>query len=653
MAQDAPSSSVTAHAVGLTDVGRVREHNEDSFLLVDPRSGTPLGNSESIRCEIGAAMILAVADGMGGAAAGEVASRMAVERFAAALSEVDFGSSSPDQIENRIEQALQTANSEIKQDATDNPERRGMGTTFTAVVATPGRMFIAQIGDSRCYLLRKDTLVRMTRDQSLREQLIEDGTLTEEEAENFGGGNIILQALGVEDSVRPDTKQHELLRGDLLLICSDGLSGMVKDADMETIVRDCGDDLEGGVQKLIDAANEGGGKDNITAILARFEGERLRAPLGPVTDLEKAGHSWKAPEAPDVPNPMKKVLIGLGVIIALILVAYLLSIRTTSNLRVAVKPIDLAVEGALLDAEGNEVARREAADGVIEFSDVEGGDYRIVLTAAEHFEKELTIHVEEAGEIDTEEQWLRPRGGTVTVSSVLPHIRVVVESQGTGHPDENLEPLENQFEHNVQTPLSFENVAPGRVTIRASREGYRPFEGEAQMEPGGELSFGVEGMEAVTGTLVIVTDVAGLRVVVTDRYGHEVTTEVVPEGETELSVRAGSDHTLTATYLGRETLERPLEIREGESTRLELNPDFVPIQVVIASASSADYTRGEILSVDDTGNRSEVSKISIVGGQSNPKSLPPGSYVVKLNTGVERAFVVRPGQGNLRVDADQ
>lgn len=652
MAQDPSSSAVTANAVGLTDVGRVREHNEDSFLLVDPSSGRALGNGEAISCEIGAAMLLAVADGMGGAAAGEVASRMAVERFKTLLAEVDFGKSSPDQIEVRIEEALQTANADIKQDATDNPERRGMGTTFTAVIATPGRMFIAQIGDSRCYLLRKDTLVRMTRDQSLREQLIEDGTLTEEEAESFGGGNIILQALGVEDSVRPDTKQHELLRGDLLLICSDGLSGMVKDADMEAIVREHEGDLEQGVRRLIEAANEGGGKDNITAILARFDGEGLRAPLGPAGDIEKAGLSWQAPAAPDVPNPMKKVALALVAIIAVILVAYVLSIRTTSNLKVAVKPADLAVEGVLFDQDDNELQRATASGGVVVFGDVDKGDYRVVLSAENHHDKPLTIHVDEAGEIETELQWLRPRGGTVTVTSVVPHVHVVVETRGTGHPDENTDPLENAFGSNVAKPLVFENVAPGSVTVTATRDGFEPLVAELTLEPAGEGAMEVAELSEIVGTLILTTSVEGVEVEVQDRFGEPVASRTLTAGETTLELRSGAEHTLTARKLGYDPFERPLTVPGGGEVRVDLA--LRPSHVYVVIVSTQSNLRGTIRAVP---SGREVGQFRVANGKSDPKRLVPGDYelVIRGNDGTDRAvgFSVRPGQANVQVDADR
>jgi protein phosphatase len=152
-----------------------------------------------------------------------------------------------------------------------------MGTTATVAALIDDHLFLGQVGDSRAYLLRDDKLVQITRDQSLVNQLIEAGQLTEEEAENFEHNNIILQALGTADSVQVDLTYAELRRGDTLLLCSDGLSGMVRNDEIREVLRSFEDPLEA-CRELTDRANQAGGHDNVTVVVARFEGEGLPEP---------------------------------------------------------------------------------------------------------------------------------------------------------------------------------------------------------------------------------------------------------------------------------------------------------------------------------------------------------------------------------------
>lgn len=309
-------SKIRYVAVGVTNVGRVREHNEDNFLLVDlaldqrGESGKVLSGPVAQR-----GLSLVVADGMGGAAAGEVASKMAVDGLHGEFKNADLGGTvraEPDVI-GLLETAINKANEAIFRLGQESKEHQGMGTTLTASVVLGDSLYLSQVGDSRGYILRKGKLVQMTRDQSLIGQLIEEGTLTEEQAEKLGGKNIILQALGVEETLKIDSKRYEILRGDTLLLCSDGLSGMVPDAQMEQILT-AEADLGTAAGKLIEAANANGGKDNITVVLARFEGEDLREPLQPLTDAEKTGGSFHAPPPPKSNAGRNAVLATAGLL---------------------------------------------------------------------------------------------------------------------------------------------------------------------------------------------------------------------------------------------------------------------------------------------------------------------------------------------------
>lgn len=261
-----------------TDVGQVREHNEDNFLVADltrRQRGLLEANRANLLGEHG--VLLAVCDGMGGAAAGEVASQLAVdilyERMVDGLEE---GTPiSRDALALRLVRAVELAGMRIFQEAKADRSRRGMGTTVTASALVDDHLFLAQVGDSRAYILRGKELVQVTRDQSLVNQLIEAGQLTEEEAEHFEHNNIILQALGTSDTVQVDLTYAELRRGDTLLLCSDGLSGMVRFDEIREILRSSPEPLDV-CKALTERANAAGGHDNITVIVVQFEGEALK-----------------------------------------------------------------------------------------------------------------------------------------------------------------------------------------------------------------------------------------------------------------------------------------------------------------------------------------------------------------------------------------
>jgi len=224
-----------------SDTGQVRPANEDSFLVRSP--------------------LFVVADGMGGANAGEVASRAAVETFAAGLpAGEDPGP--------RLAEAVRAANRRINQESEADSSRRGMGTTVTAALIGDSSVTLAHVGDSRAYLIRSGQISQLTQDHTLVDELVRQGTLTEAEAAVHPQRSIITRALGPEPSVEVDVEDHALEAGDVLLLCSDGLSGMVGNQEMLAIV-DGSKSLPAAAKALIDAANVAGGKDNITVLLVR------------------------------------------------------------------------------------------------------------------------------------------------------------------------------------------------------------------------------------------------------------------------------------------------------------------------------------------------------------------------------------------------
>jgi protein phosphatase len=276
-------------------VGQIREHNEDNFLIADltRRSRTLLeGDREQGVGEWGS--VMGVCDGMGGAAAGEIASQLAVDIIFERLIQGE-PPKEHDDLARRLVHAVEDAGIRIFNEARADRTRRGMGTTATIAALVDSRLFVAQVGDSRAYVLRGDRLVQVSRDQSLVNQLIEAGQLTEEEAETFEHNNIILQALGTAETVQVDLTYVDLKRGDRLLLCSDGLSGMVRADELREVLSTQKDPLDA-CKELTDRANRAGGHDNITVIVADFDGAGLTA-RAPEDEL-----SYKKYALPDAPQ---------------------------------------------------------------------------------------------------------------------------------------------------------------------------------------------------------------------------------------------------------------------------------------------------------------------------------------------------------------
>jgi len=272
---EGPAGPIEVKYFGRTDVGLVREHNEDNFLVAELDTGNrnPDAPTDTVVTQRG--LIFAVCDGMGGAAAGEVASQMAVDTILEVMGEPP-GPLDRDDFARRLVHAIEEAGHRIFSAAKMDRTRRGMGTTSTLAGVVDDMLFVGQVGDSRAYVLRGDTLAMVTKDQSLVNQLIEAGQLTEEEAEAFEHSNIILQALGTTEEVTVDLTFLEMRQGDRLMMCSDGLSGLVH-ADMIREVLQEATGLDEATAKLIQMANAGGGHDNITVIVADFDGDGLKA----------------------------------------------------------------------------------------------------------------------------------------------------------------------------------------------------------------------------------------------------------------------------------------------------------------------------------------------------------------------------------------
>lgn len=336
-----PNGPVRVIVFGKTDLGRTRDHNEDTFLVADLTQGNASLQPEVREHVVGPrGSFFMVADGMGGAAAGEVASAMAADVILTHLRQT--WASDPEATSQkfafRLKEAVELANSKIHQHSKDHPEVRGMGTTVTVAGILGHELYLAQVGDSRAYLIRKSEAIQLTKDQSLMQRLVEAGELTEEEAEQSERRNIILQALGPEPRVKVDLTYQPLSRGDTVVLCSDGLSGQVKKDEIAEMVNQ-NPDLVSLCSRLIDMANSRGGPDNITAVVARFEGDGLNDPhtadevgyqVYPLSEGEAT--TQPVPIYTGSPAPVSRkyqkrlVLLAVaGVVIAI--VAYLLLIK--------------------------------------------------------------------------------------------------------------------------------------------------------------------------------------------------------------------------------------------------------------------------------------------------------------------------------------
>ena len=289
--------NVEVHAT--SHVGRIRKGNEDNFLLLTISDGQKWTSRqdagemviESQNFEIDEhGVILAVSDGMGGALAGEVASKMAVDTVGEAIIDDDPDKTvSPDTfgdtLVGKLYDSIIYANHKIHQKGRE-PEYQGMGATFTGVGITNEAVDLVQIGDSRTYLIRNAKIYQVTKDQSLVQQLIDSGQISPEEAETHALKNVILQALGAQNEIYPVAARLVPQRGDILIICSDGLSNKIDGLDMQKIVFEHLDDLGEAAISLVDVANERGGEDNITLIIARLTGSSLEEPTDEEIRLE-------------------------------------------------------------------------------------------------------------------------------------------------------------------------------------------------------------------------------------------------------------------------------------------------------------------------------------------------------------------------------
>jgi PPM family protein phosphatase len=275
----------------ITDVGRARTTNEDACVVMDVASGdqiAALGADQLVDVnERG--VLLALSDGMGGHQAGEVASALVLESLQAALQD-----QTKQPIQEQLESAVLRANSTVL-NAARTDKRHGMGATLTAVFVRGGEAYIAEVGDSRAYLLRQGRLRQITRDQSMIQLLVDHGVLSADEAKHSPSKNVILQAVGLSRDIRVAIARLELRRGDRFLLCSDGVTNAVNDEELRQILTNS--EPRAACATMIALANERGGDDNQTAIVADLTGEALEAAqeFETVTSTYEVLQAFEAP----------------------------------------------------------------------------------------------------------------------------------------------------------------------------------------------------------------------------------------------------------------------------------------------------------------------------------------------------------------------
>jgi protein phosphatase len=263
----------TIEIAGRTDVGLIREHNEDSFLIGNLAMGDAYSENDLgvLRAEAVPALLM-VADGVGGAASGEIASSLATQVVFDRLREraAQGALMGAVVIDDCLQQAVVAANDAIHDHSKSNRTHHGMGTTATVGLVVAGMVYFAQVGDSRAYIIRDGVAKQITKDQSLVQRMVDAGKLTPEQAERSEHRNIILQALGPEKSIVPEFTRERLFNDDLLVLCSDGLSNQMNASEIAAAAAH-NEDLEALCDALIQRALETGAPDNVTVVVGRYK----------------------------------------------------------------------------------------------------------------------------------------------------------------------------------------------------------------------------------------------------------------------------------------------------------------------------------------------------------------------------------------------
>lgn len=273
MANDIANNQVYIDVAGLSDVGQVRTINEDAFLISDFRTGTAFDyTAQIVNNLIDSRLLMVVSDGVGGAALGEVASQMTINAINESLGRLSQAIPAYD----RLVAAVEQANYLVLTESNARPQNKGMSATVTTALIEQDCAYIAEVGDSRAYLIRNNRITQLTTDQSLVELMVSKGLISREQARTHPRKNVILQAIGTNEALQVPVRQLYLQRNDYLLLCSDGISNNILEQEMLETVKGSAN-IAMACQHLVDIANARGGKDNITIVIGHLKGEGLPA----------------------------------------------------------------------------------------------------------------------------------------------------------------------------------------------------------------------------------------------------------------------------------------------------------------------------------------------------------------------------------------
>ncbi len=294
---------VTSTVVGLTDVGLVREHNEDAFIIGYPKTGQRLAD----RCRVTLpnetnSLLLAVSDGMGGAKAGEIASLMTVNSLISELPKLPKILSP----HSRLEAAIEASNYAVWHKQQQDRSLAGMGATVTCILIEKDWAYISEVGDSRAYIIRDKTMQQLTNDQTIIQFLLDNQAITPETAATSVHKNMLLQAIGQQEYLQVACSSMQLRQKDIFLLCSDGLSGKLSTSEMYGLITES-NSLDIAVHRLINMAKERGGEDNITVVLAQFDGEGLQTNQPESFNESIRVHSRFDPDTATKAQPMRKI----------------------------------------------------------------------------------------------------------------------------------------------------------------------------------------------------------------------------------------------------------------------------------------------------------------------------------------------------------
>ncbi|MBI4853338.1 MAG: serine/threonine-protein phosphatase [Acidobacteria bacterium] len=293
---------VTSTVIGVTDIGSVREHNEDAFIIAYPKTGQRLAD----RCRVtlpaeNNSLLLAVSDGMGGARAGEVASAMTIESLITELSRLPKVLSP----HSRLEAAVEAANYIVWYKQQEDKSLAGMGATLTSIFIERDWVYISEVGDSRAYIIRNGIMRQLTNDQTILQFLLDNNAITPENASTSYYKNMLLQAIGQQEYLQVACSSMRLRSGDVFLLCSDGLSGKMSKDEMHQLINESAS-LDIAAHRLINTAKERGGEDNITVILAQFDGQVLERSSETISDSIRV-HTRFDPDIETKAQPMRKI----------------------------------------------------------------------------------------------------------------------------------------------------------------------------------------------------------------------------------------------------------------------------------------------------------------------------------------------------------